>query len=79
MNTSWTGALSCLNLERPAPSPFISAGMLFTLGHAVMEVPYDPYLYFTGEEITLGARLWTSGWEIYCPNEVISYHPRKPS
>lgn len=38
------------------------------------EIPYDPYLYFTGEEITLGARLWTNGWEIYCPNEVIAYH-----
>lgn len=59
---------------RPATSPFIGAGMLFTLGQVVKEVPYDPYLYFTGEEITLGARLWTSGWDIYCPNEVIAYH-----
>ena len=60
--------------ENPAPSPFISAGMLFSSGRVVNEIPYDPYLYFTGEEITLGARLWTSGWEIYCPNEVIAYH-----
>lgn len=58
----------------PAPSPFISAGMLFTSGQVVQEVPYDPHLYFTGEEITLGARLWTSGWDIYCPNEVVAYH-----
>lgn len=60
--------------EHPAPAPFISAGMLFASGKIVAEVPYDPYLYFTGEEITLGARLWTSGWEIYCPNKVIAYH-----
>ena len=60
--------------ELPATSPFVSAGMLFTLGKVVHEVPYDPYLYFTGEEITLGVRLWTSGWDIYCPNEVIAYH-----
>lgn len=60
--------------KRPAPSPFISAGMLFTSGQVVKEVPYDPYLYFTGEEITMGARLWTSGWEVYCPNKVIAYH-----
>lgn len=60
--------------ERPAPSPFIGAGMLFASGRIVDEIPYDPYLYFTGEEITLGARLWTSGWEIYSPNEVIAYH-----
>ena len=38
--------------EHPAPSPFISAGMLFTLGRVIEEVPYDPYLYFIGEEIT---------------------------
>lgn len=60
--------------ELPAPGCFISAGMLFTLGRVVDEVPYDPYLYFTGEEISLGVRLWTSGWDIYCPNQVIAYH-----
>jgi hypothetical protein len=60
--------------EFPAPSLFISAGMLFASGKMLAEVPYDPHLYFTGEEITVGARLWTSGWDIYCPNEVIAYH-----
>jgi hypothetical protein len=60
--------------ERPALVPFISAGMLFAPGRLVDEVPYDPHLYFTGEEITLGARLWTHGWDIYCPNQVIAYH-----
>lgn len=60
--------------ELPAPSPFISAGMLFAPGKVVDEVPYDPHLYFTGEEITLGARLWTSGWGIYCPNKIVAYH-----
>lgn len=60
--------------ERPAPNPYISAGMLFASGRIVDEVPYDPHLYFSGEEITLGVRLWTSGWEIYSPNEVIAYH-----
>ena len=58
----------------PSPTPFVSAGMLFTSGGVVNVIPYDPYLYFTGEEITLGARLWTSGWNIYSPNEVIAYH-----
>lgn len=58
----------------PAPACFISAGMLFAPGSIVEEVPYDPYLYFTGEEISLGVRLWTSGWDIYCPNQVVAYH-----
>lgn len=58
----------------PALACFISAGMLFAPGSIVEEVPYDPHLYFTGEEISLGARLWTHGWDIYCPNQVIAYH-----
>lgn len=60
--------------EKPAPNPFVAGGLLFTLGRVVDEVPYDPYLYFTGEEITLAVRLWTSGWDIYSPNEVLAYH-----
>ncbi len=59
---------------QPAPSAFISAGLLFTAGKVIEAVPYDPHLYFTGEEITLGMRLWTSGWDIYTPNQVIAYH-----
>ncbi len=37
-------------------------------------MPYDPYLYFFGEEITLSARLWTHGWDFYAPNDVLAYH-----
>ena len=60
----------------PAPSRccFVSAGMLFARGEVVREVPYDPHLYFTGEEIILALRLWTSGWDIYNPNAVVAYH-----
>ncbi len=58
----------------PEPSFFISAGMLFTLGRVVSKVPYDPYIYFSGEEIALALRLWTHGWDIYNPKGVIAYH-----
>jgi len=40
----------------------------------VEEVPYDPHIYFVGEEITWAVRLWTSGWDIFTPNQVIAYH-----
>ncbi|WP_142850064.1 GlcNAc-transferase family protein [Telmatospirillum sp. J64-1] len=68
--------LSGLDLapERPTPSAFIGAGMVFGPGQLVREVPYDPHLYFQGEEITLAARLWTSGWDIFSPNRVVAYH-----
>jgi hypothetical protein len=60
----------------PAPekNPFCAAGFLFGPSDIIGEVPYDPHLYFQGEEITLAARLWTHGWDIYSPNGVILYH-----
>lgn len=58
----------------PAANPFCAAGFLFADGRIVGEIPYDPYLYFDGEEITLAVRLWTHGWDIFAPNAVIAYH-----
>ncbi len=58
----------------PQPSAFIGAGCLFAPGQALAEVPYDPWLYFHGEEITMAARLWTHGWDLFTPNDVLLYH-----
>lgn len=58
----------------PAPVPFIGAGLIFSDGRVVAEVPYDPHFYFEGEEITLAVRLWTKGWDIFSPNQVVAYH-----
>lgn len=58
----------------PAPTAFLGAGMVFAQGRIVAEVPYDPHLYFEGEEITLAARLWTKGWDIFSPNRIVAYH-----
>ena len=58
----------------PIASPFIGAGCLFGPAQAFDEVPYDPRLYFIGEEVTLSARLWTHGWDAFAPNDVLMYH-----
>lgn len=58
----------------PVPAWFVSAGMLFAPARIVEDVPYDPHLYFLGEEISLAVRLWTHGWDIFNPNRVIAYH-----
>lgn len=55
-------------------TPFISAGMLFGPASMVTDVPADPYIEFTGEEITTAIRLWTHGYNVYIPNQVIAYH-----
>ena len=60
--------------ERPQQTAFCAAGMLFAPSGIIEEVPYDPYIYFQGEEIALAVRLWTHGWEIFSPNRVVAYH-----
>ena len=37
-------------------------------------MPYDPGLYFYGEEVAMSARLWTSGFNIYAPNRLLLFH-----
>jgi hypothetical protein len=60
--------------EQPIRGAFVGACMLFGAASLIRDVPYDPHLYFFGEEITLAARLWTSGYDIYHPNRPIMYH-----
>lgn len=64
----WTG------FERPLRARFVSAHFLFTLGSFVTAVPYDPELYFHGEEITLSIRAFTHDYELFHPPEPILWH-----
>jgi hypothetical protein len=59
---------------RPLPRTHIAAGFFFTLGSFVEEVPYDPFLYFTGEEHDLALRAFTRGWDIFHPPRVPLFH-----
>jgi hypothetical protein len=58
----------------PRRGRFLAAGFLFAPGSFVSDVPYDPYLYFFGEEITLTVRAFTHGYDFYHPGEVILWH-----
>ena len=58
----------------PRRSRFVSAHFLFAPGNFVSDVPYDPSLYFIGEEITLTVRAFTHGYDLYHPGEVILWH-----
>lgn len=55
----------------------IAAGFLFTKGSFIEEIPYDPYLYFHGEEQSLSLRAYTKGWDIYHPIWIPLYHQYK--
>ncbi len=60
--------------SKPMLGAFCSAGFMFSPSTVIEDVPYDPYVYFLGEETTLSVRLWTSGWDLFAPNEELIYH-----
>lgn len=53
-------------------------GGCFSFGSAqqIKEVPYDGHcpFVFIGEEISMAARLWTSGYDLYHPHRMVVYH-----
>ena len=58
----------------PIPARFLSGHFIFTLGSFVTEVPYDPQLYFHGEEISLALRAYTWGYDLFHPSEAVVWH-----
>jgi hypothetical protein len=58
----------------PVPGAFLAACLVFVPGTFVTDVPYDPYLYFFGEEINMSVRAWTRGYDIFYPTSPIAYH-----
>ena len=62
------------NRTLPAPSRGFSAHFIFTQGKWCLEVPYDPDLYFHGEEISLAVRSFTKGYDLFAPHKVFIWH-----
>jgi hypothetical protein len=65
----------------PVYAPFVAAGFFFSYADFLSEVPFDPLLpwIFMGEEISMSARLWTSGYDIFSPtiNVLNHYYVRR--
>lgn len=51
--------------QKLVPGFALGAGCIFTHGYFVNEVPYDPMLYFIGEEQSMALRAFTHGWDIF--------------
>lgn len=60
--------------DKPLRGAFLAAGYLFAPGRFIREVPYDPCIYFDHEEVTLAARAYTNGWDVYSPSKTFIYH-----
>lgn len=50
--------------DDPVPGMHLAGGCLFAPGRFADELPYDPHLYFHGEEQSLSLRAYTHGWDI---------------
>jgi glycosyltransferase involved in cell wall biosynthesis len=61
-------------LTEPIPARFYSAHFAFTTGDFVKEVPHDPEYYFHGEEISIGVRAYTWGYDLFHPHKTVIWH-----
>jgi hypothetical protein len=55
-------------MKEPLMTRFFSGHFVFVEGTWIEEVPYDPNLFFHGEEGSLAVRSWTSGYDLFNPN-----------
>ena len=61
-------------LTEPIPARFYSAHFCFTLGQFSKEVQHDPEYYFHGEEISVGVRAFTHGYDLFHPHRIVIWH-----
>ena len=60
----------------PMLQPYWAAGYSFSRGHFVVTVPYDFYqpMIFQGEEMSIGIRGWSIGYDFYAPERSVCFH-----
>lgn len=62
------------SMSKPVTSRFYSAHFAFTVGEFSKEVQHDPEFYFHGEEISIAARAYTWGYDLFHPHKVLVWH-----
>jgi hypothetical protein len=60
--------------SKPLPARFYSAHFAFSVGDFAKEVQHDPNYYFHGEEISVGVRAYTHGYDLFHPNKIVCWH-----
>ena len=59
---------------KPVMGFHLAAGCVFAPGAFVYEVPYDPFIYFYGEEPLWALRAYTNGWDLFHVPKLPVYH-----
>ena len=58
----------------PMRARFYSAHFCFADGSFATEVQHDPEYFFHGEEISIAARAFTHGYDLYHPHQIVAWH-----
>jgi hypothetical protein len=61
-------------LSEPVEAKFFSGHFTFSSGQFIIDVPYDPQLYFHGEEMSMTVRAYTYGYTLFHPHIVVAWH-----
>ncbi len=61
-------------IDAPVHARFYSGHFAFADGSFAEEVQHDPDYFFHGEEISIAARAFTHGYDLFYPHIVIGYH-----
>jgi hypothetical protein len=62
------------DMTEPPPSRFLSGHFCFARAEWAKEIKHDPDIYFSGEEINLTVRSFTSGYDMFHPHELVIWH-----
>jgi len=62
------------DLKGPMRARFYSAHFCFADGSFAVEVQHDPQYFFHGEEISIAARAFTHGYDLYHPHILVAWH-----
>jgi hypothetical protein len=60
--------------DKPLKARFFSAHFCFVDGDFAVNVQHDPEYFFHGEEISLAARAFTHGYDLFHPHKIIAWH-----
>jgi len=61
-------------LSQPVEATFISLHFLFAAGRFNEELPCDPSIYFSGDEVATSLRAFCAGYDAFHPHRVIAWH-----
>ena len=61
-------------LKAPIPAHYASLHFLLAEGRFLKDVPFEPGVYFFGDEVLTGLRAFTHGYDMFHPHRILGWH-----